>query len=126
MEFLGHALEWFSVVAPLLGCAFGWWFWITKRENASIPSWRRIAGPLSLVLITMSITFGGFAWMYWNRFPGSTPGPPKPTYVATYMGVYAAIAAVPISFCATSRTRVALVFSCLGLAAFYFLMFLSP
>jgi len=126
MEFLGHALEWFSVGAPLLGCILGWWFWIVARENVTIPSWRRTAGLVGLIFVTVCIAFGGFAWIYWNRFPGPNPGPPEPTYVATYRGLYAAIVAIPFSFCATSRTRVALIFSCLGLAGFYFLMFLSP
>jgi len=124
MEFLGRALEWFSVVAPLLGCFLGWWFWIVERGNVSVPSWRRVAGLLGLIFVTMSILSGGFAWIYWTRFPSS--GPPRPTYIATYLGFFPALATIPISLCAAARTRVALIFSWLGLAGFYFVMFLSP
>jgi len=124
MEFLGHALEWFSVSAPVLGCILGWWFWIVEGQEVSIPSWRRIAGLLGLIFVTVSILSGSFAWMSWNRFP--SVGPPVPTYIATYLGFYPAIATIPISLCAASRTRVALIFSWLGLAGFYFLMFVSP
>ena len=73
MEFLGHALAWFSIGAPLLGCACGWWFWATAREDVSIPFWRRVAGLTGLIAVTTSIAFGGFAWTYWRRFPGSNP-----------------------------------------------------
>jgi len=124
MEFLGHALEWFSVGAPLLGCILGWWFWIVARENVTIPSWRRTAGLLGLILVTVSIAFGGFAWVYWNRFPGSSP--PDPTYVATLAGFALLVVAVPISLCAKSWTRAALIVCLVGLSGFYFLMFLSP
>jgi hypothetical protein len=126
MELLGHALEWFSVCAPLLGCACGWWLWAIAQKDASIPRWRSLSGFFGLILVTISIAFGAFAWIYWNRFAGHTTGPPEPTYVATLIGFFAGIVAIPISFCATSRTRVPLIFGCLGLAAFYFLMFLSP
>lgn len=124
MDFLWHALEWFAVGAPLLGCSSGWWFWTIARNNASTPHWRRIAGLLGLIFVTVSIAFGVLSLTYWNRFPGSAS--PKPTYIATYLGLYAGIVAIPISFCAMSRTRVALIFGFTGLATFYFLMFLSP
>jgi len=62
-----------------------------------LPSWRRTATLLGLILVTVSIVCGGFAWAYWNRFPSS--GLPRPTYVARYLGFYAAFATIPISWC---------------------------
>src|SRR5437764_614908 len=38
MEFLGHALECFSVGAPLLGCVLAWWFWTAAGKNVLVPS----------------------------------------------------------------------------------------
>ena len=121
MDFLGHALEWFFAAAPLPGCLCGWWFWIASRDSVSIPSWRRWATLLGLISVSASIAFGAYAWMYLRWFPGPAQGR-LDVFGAMRVGFLAAIVAIASSFCATLRTRGALMLSCLGLAGFYFLI----
>src|SRR5258707_10688450 len=120
-EVLGRAVEWLSVGLPLLSCALGWRLWIRERKNASIQSWRRIAAVAGMVLVTTSIALGVFAWAYWNRFPDPEPGPPKPTYIATYAGLYLMLAALPLSLCPKAGVRIPLLLACSGLLGCYFL-----
>jgi hypothetical protein len=125
-RFQQQIIPWCPVVTPLLGLALGWWFWTTAKEKPVITPWRRIASLCALILVTASVGFGAFAVIYWDLHPHSSPGPPPPTYVATMIGFWGAVAAVPISLCAMSRTRISLVASWRGLLGFYFLLFLSP
>jgi hypothetical protein len=118
MAFSGITIAWlrFGMVALDPG----------EGKNASILPWRRVAAVAGMVLVTISIALGAFAWAYWRRFPGPEPGPPKPTYIATYAGVYLMLAALPLSLCAKGGVRIALLLCCSGLFGFYFLMFLPP
>jgi hypothetical protein len=126
MDFLHKAIEWTPVILALTGCAFGWWFWLQARKSASIPRWRRIAGTVALLLVSTSIAFGAFALIYWRRSADPSPGPPMPTFVSTYVGLFLVVISVPVLLCAKGWTRAMLLLSSVGLFGFYFLMFLSP
>jgi hypothetical protein len=109
---------------PPLSCGWAWWLWTHKPESSSVPQWRKIATKSSLLLLTLSIAFGAFAYIYWRQFPN--PSPPEPVFVSTWCGLVSALLAVPLSIFAKSWTRIALVLCCVALFGFYFLMFLSP
>jgi len=126
MKFLRWAVIWTPNAFALLGCALAWWFWTRARLSAAVPRWRRIAATVGLLLVSASIIFGAFAWIYWMRYPDPDPGPPGPTFISTYVGVFLAAISVPVLLCATGRTRAMLLLSSVGLFGFYFLMFLSP
>jgi len=96
------------------------------RKERLIQPWRRVAAVAAMVLVTTSIALGAFARAYWSRFPGPEPGSPKPTYIATYAGVYLMLVALPLSLVAKGGVRVALLLGCSGLLGFYFLVFFSP
>jgi hypothetical protein len=125
-ELFGRTAEWLSMGLPLMGCALAWWSWLRQTKTPSPQYWRRIAAVAGLVSVTTSIAFGAFARVYWNRFPDPSPGPPRPTYVATYAGLYLTLAALPLSLGARGGVRAALLLCCSGLLGFYFLMFLAP
>ena len=111
---------------PPLACAWGWVEWIRRSQTALIPRWRRVATVIGLVALTLGVTLGAFALIYWRRFPGVGPGPPPPTRITTFVGFGLAVFGAPFSFLATSRARVALVLCSVGLLGFYFGMFLAP
>jgi len=126
MDFIHEAIEWTPAILALVGCAFGWWYWLQARKSVPIPTWRRVAGTGGLLLVNLSIAFGAFAWIYWTRSAGPGPAPPRLTYITTFVGFYLVVAAVPVLLCAKGRTRAMLLLSSVGLFGFYFLMFLSP
>ncbi len=126
MELLGRFIEGLSIGIPLLGCALGWWFWFHQKNASVLTAWRRMAAIAGLASATASIGLGAFAWVYWNQFPDPRPGPPIPTYIATYAGVYAMLIGRVLSLCARGGVRFASLLCCGGLVGFYFLMFLSP
>jgi hypothetical protein len=125
MELLGRIIEKLSLGVPLLGCALGWWFWF-RQKAAATKAWRRMAAITGLASLTISVGLGAFAWVYWNHFPDPRPGPPRPTYVATYAGFYAMLVGLALSLCGRGTVRFASLLCCGGLVGFYFLMFLSP
>src|SRR5271170_3444615 len=100
MDLLGRFIEGLSIGFPLLGCALGWWFWFRQKNASALKAWRRIAAIAGLASLTTSIGLGAFAWVYWSQFPDSGPGPPRPTYIATYAGVYATLLGLALSLCA--------------------------
>jgi hypothetical protein len=126
MKFLEWTVTWTLIAFALSGCAFAWWFWTQAQLLAAVPRWRRIAAKVSLFLISASIAFGAFAWIYWMRSAEPGPGPPKPTFISTYVGFFLVAISVPVLLCAKGRTRAMLLLSSVGLFGFYFLMFLSP
>ena len=109
---------------PPLTCGLAWWSKLRKSRATSSPAWRKTAANAGLVLSTLSIGFGGFAYFYWREFPGTAP--PWPTFVSTWCGLVLAVLALPLSVFSASWTRVGLVVCSITLLGFYFLMFLSP
>lgn len=124
--FVQRAVDVAFLWMPPIACACAWWFWARRDQTTSIPLWRRIAAICGLLLVTLSIGFGSFAWAYWRYSRGYSSGPPEPTFIATYCGAILAVLSVPCSALATSWTRISLCLCSLGLLGFYFLMFLSP
>ncbi len=117
---------WTPDALALLGCALAWGFWTQARQSAAVPRWRRIAAAVGLLLVSASIAFGAFAWIYWMRSLEPGTGPPGPTFISTYVGLFLVVISVPVLLCAKGRVRAMLLMSSVGLFGFYFLMFLSP
>ena len=117
---------WTPDALALLGCALAWVFWTQARQSAAVPRWRRIAAAVGLLLVSASIAFGAFAWIYWMRSLEPGTGPPGPTFISTYVGLFLVVISVPVLLCAKGRVRAMLLMSSVGLFGFYFLMFLSP
>jgi len=126
MEFLHRTVEWAPVILAVLGCALAWWFWPRQKQSAGIARWRRVAGTSALILVSASILSGAFAWIYWVESTEPGPGPPRPTFIATYLGLFLVMLAISALLCAKGRIRAMLALSSIGLFGFYFLMFLSP
>jgi len=126
MDYHEWAIDLVFLGLPPLSCGWAWWLWIRKPQSTSVPQWRKIATNSSLVLLTLSIAFGGFAYIYWRWLPGNNPGPPEPAFVSTWCGLVLTVLAAPLSVFAKSWTRITLVVCCFALLGFYFLMFLSP
>ncbi len=126
MHFLHKTIEWTPAVFALVGCALAWWFWSQARKLESIPRWRHFSATAGLLLSSLSIVFGAFAWIYWTQSTEPYPGPPGPTFISTYVGLFLVAISVPALLCAKGPTRAMLLISSAGLFGFYFLMFLSP
>lgn len=126
MRFLHKAIEWTPASFAFVGCALALWFWSQARKSESVPRWRRVSATAGLFLLSLSIVFGAFAWIYWTQSTDPSPGPPEPTYITAYAGFYIVVLSVPFLLCAKGRTRAMLLSSSAGLFGFYFLMFLSP
>src|SRR5271168_3278530 len=120
MKFLRWAVMRTPVAIALSGCAFAWWIWAKARLSAVVPRWRRIAATAGLLLVSASIAFSAFAWIYWMRSAEPGPGPPELTFISTYVGFFLAPTSVPVLLCARSRTRAMLLMSSVGLFGFYF------
>jgi EamA domain-containing membrane protein RarD len=126
MDYREWAIDLVSLGLPPLSCGWAWWLWTRKPQSTSVPRWRKVATTSGLVLATLSIAFGGFAYIYWRWLSGYSPSPPEPVFVSTSCGLVSAVLALPFSVFAKSWTRTALVLCCVALFGFYFLMFLSP
>jgi hypothetical protein len=85
-----------------------------------------MSATVGLLLVSASIAFGAFAWFYWMRSLEPGTGPPGPTFISTYVGLFLVVISVPVLLCAKGRVRAMLLMSSVGLFGFYFLMFLSP
>jgi hypothetical protein len=126
MDYREWAIDLVFLGLPPLSCGWAWWLSARNPQSTSVPQWRQTATKSSLVLLTLSIGFGGFAFICWQRFPGNNPSPPEAAFVSTWCGLVLTALAVPLSVFAKSWTRIALVVCCVALFGFYFIMFLSP
>ena len=118
-------VEYGSFALPPVSYGLALWSWHHAKES-SLPSWRRAASALGVVLVGASLLLAVVSLNDFYRHPESRPGLPQGTILSMEAGAVVGVFAFAVSLFAKAWTRVSLAICSLSLLWVFFLIALSP